>query len=324
MIRASIDSPGVIDKLSYRRFNNIYYFGYPCSLKTTCSPFKVVFRFKTIAKVELWGASGGPANSQNSSLGGKGGYVSGKHLFRQNIPYYFYIGAMGEKSGRETFGGGASGTTRKGDGGCYGGGSGGGATDIRMIKGDSEEALKSRIIVAAGGAGSEYYGTPVPGGYGGGLYGQNSTRQVWAGSASYVNGSGATPFIGGIGRNGIFGQLGKASPTVGTYGSGGGGGYYGGGSGGSEHAIVYSGAGGSSFVSGIDIWNKTFYNGEYYRFFVGKTIAGNENVPVRFDIKNNASELDGLLKLTVLAHLHTSVNNINNLLCFLIMFVFSK
>ena len=240
MLEVSIKSPGEKNQQSYRKFNNVHYFGYPCATKTSCEPFKVVFKYRTIAFVELWGAKGGSANSQKSSPGANGGYSIGKLIFRENISYYFYIGAMGEPSGEETFGGGAKGSYRSnGDGECNGGGSGGGATDIRLISGDSEEALKSRIIIAAGGAGSEVYFMAVPGGFGGGSYGGNATKNVHGSTNYLVDGSGATPFSGGIGYDGKKGDLGKGSVNPNQwYGSGAGGGYYGGGSGGSGSSIV--------------------------------------------------------------------------------------
>ena len=211
MIQVSIDSPGVKNELSYRHISNVHYFGYPCPTKTSCSPFKVEFKYNTIAFVELWGAQGGSASSSVSSPGGKGGYAAGKHIFMKNTPYYFYIGAMGEPKGKETFGGGGKGSARNQDGKGCGDGSGGGATDIRLKKGDDEESLKSRIIVAAGGAGSEVYQIAVPGGFGGGYYGENATKKILNGARTVVAGSGASPFTGGLSMCNTRGQLGNAS-----------------------------------------------------------------------------------------------------------------
>ena len=303
MIDVSIKSPGEKNQYSYRKFKNIYYFGYPCATKTSCEPFKVVFKYRTIACVELWGAKGGSANSQYSSPGAIGGYSVGKLIFRRKTPYYFYIGAMGEPNGKETFGGGAKGTYRSsGDGKGFGGGSGGGATDIRLIFGDSEEALKSRIIVAAGGAGSEVYGMVIPGGFGGGAYGGNATTNYYGNSNVITEGSGATPFSGGLGYHGTKGQLGNGSTYPNKYyGAGGGGGYYGGGSGGSGSSIVMSGGGGSSFISGINGWNVVFCRENSHRFISGRTISGDQSLPKRFDIKSDTTQLDGLLKLTIIS-----------------------
>ena len=320
MLKISIDQPGVLSAFSHKRNKNIHYFGYPCPTKTSCAPFKVEFPFDTIAYVELWGAKGGSANSQVKTPGGNGGYVSGKHLFKHKTPYYLYIGAMGEPSGAATFGGGGKGTLRSGDGG-YGGGSGGGATDIRMIKGDSEEALKSRIIVAAGGAGSETYAISVPGGFGGGFYGGNATKRISQGSTYSVPGVGATPYMGGLSHSGKRSALGYATNDFEYYGSSGGGGFYAGGSGGSDSCVVFSGGGGSSFISGVSIWNTIYYLGRSYRFFNGRTIPGNGSVPSRLDIKNDPNALDGFLKLTIINQLCTSKMYTNIMLPFLLVFL---
>ena len=321
----SIDSPGLINDLSYRKINNAHYFGYPCPTKTKCAPFKVVFEHSCVAFVELWGAQGGSARSSTNSPGGKGGYASGKFIFRENIPYYFYIGAMGEPIGQATFGGGGKGSSRSGDGNGLGGGSGGGATDIRLMKGDSEEALKSRLIVAAGGAGSEVYYAAIPGGFGGGEYGGNASKKLLEGGSYIVEGVGASPFMGGLSHNGNRSQLGKATDDCDkSYGSGGGGGYYGGGSGGDDYCVVFSAGGGSSFISGIEPWNTTFYNGKYYRFSKGKTIPGNENIPTRFNIKNDSTKLDGLLKLTILSTIFTSKITPFRTLLFIQTFILSS
>jgi hypothetical protein len=294
MLKVSIDSPGEINNLTYKVVGDSYYFGYPCATKTTCAPFKVIFKHYSLVDIELWGAQGGAAVNYPNYIGGKGGYAAGRVILRSRTPYYFYVGAMGEPGGEATFGGGGKGSYRNRDHG-YGGGSGGGATDIRIIKGESEAALMTRIIVAGGGSGSEVYVNSITGGYGGGMYGGNGSRRYYGGSPVIVQGTGATPYMGGKSYSNNYGTLGYATNDChAAYGSGGGGGYFGGGSGGSGDSIVFSGGGGSSFISGINGWNTTIFDGKIYKFVSGSTIAGNGIIPTRNDNKE-----DGLIKLRI-------------------------
>jgi hypothetical protein len=168
------------------------------------------------------------------------------------------------------------------NGGGAGGGAeglvGGGASDVRT----GGDALKDRIIVAAGGGtagGCEYY-CYADGGEGGGLSGKQGC--CGGGGHSGGGGAGGTQSAGGLGGaggtghtsgesgqpggNGTLGQGGSGgkgggSPSSdyipGIVGSGGGGGYYGGGGGGGSASVNYSsdpdfggggGGGGSSYV----------------------------------------------------------------------------
>ena len=218
----------------------------------------------TTYKIECWGAQGGNSyNSDsgyntNTKYGGKGGYCSGMITLPSNLNIYVYVGQSGEGiSEMKTFnGGGASGR-------FYGCKSGGGATDVRLVGGTWSEfnSLKSRIIVAAGGAGGHYYLEGCDGGYAGGLVGGNGG---WAinpvdGSYEYLVTTGAYQSSGGIGGtptsrsgnrgyDGMFGICGELYDI--NLGSGSGGGYYCGGGGGVAWGMVGSGSGGSSFISG--------------------------------------------------------------------------
>ena len=121
-------------------------------------------------KIELWGAGSGS---------GLGSYVSGVMYMKANDYLYIYVGAKGGSS--NTFNSGSK---------------GGGATDVRLVNGEwnSDESLKTRIMVAAGGGTKEDnsggalvgFGSSTPGtqtsGYklgiasgngGGGYYGGN-------------------------------------------------------------------------------------------------------------------------------------------------------
>lgn len=207
-------------------------------------------------KLEVWGASGGNCyNGGNTTYGGKGGYCSGAIVFPSNFSVYVYVGQSGEDINHAyTFNGGGMGGSR------YNEKSGGGATDIRLLNGTWSDfnSLKSRIIVAAGGGGAQHYNFGCNGGNSGGLSGQDGFYSVSPNFQNdpYVVAKGATQTSGGkggegdkCGYDGILGVGGNYSSEI-NEGGGGGGGYYGGGGGGSSYAIVGSGAGGSSFISG--------------------------------------------------------------------------
>ena len=145
------------------------------------NPYEVEFLPGTY-KFECWGASGGP------TFGSNGGYTKGELSLNQKTIFYFYLGESGKSSifDHDLFNGGGKGQY-----------TGGGATDIRTEKGTSWndfESLKSRIMVAGGGAGGDY---GDKGGAAGGLNGFNSEHN---------NGKGGTQFEGGNGIvSGSFG-----------------------------------------------------------------------------------------------------------------------
>ena len=180
-------------------------------------------------KIELWGAQGGTGN-----LIAPGGYTSGNIYLTKGEKLYFFVGQSAN----------ARATAFNGGGGCYDSCyGGGGATDVRLVNGSWNEvkSLKSRIMVAAGGAGYNAWRSGYIGGYGGGLTGGNGAGD----STRY----GATQTAGGAGtassRNGTFGVGGYGD----NYGGGGGGGYWGG-AGGHNSGTGNGGSGGSSYISG--------------------------------------------------------------------------
>ena len=200
-------------------------------------------------KVELWGAQGG---SIDSILGGSSSFVTGTIQINKNTKLYLYIGGRGTYTKNSStsvnggYNGGGNGRTESGSG-SYAT-TGGGSTDIRLINGnwDNDIGLKSRIIVAAGGGGSDYSGGSTYigyGGAGGGLSGYNGTSN----QGSYY-GTGATQLFGGrnVYLGTISGSFGKGGNGQANNGSGGSG-YYGGGSG---QGYRGGGGGGSSFISG--------------------------------------------------------------------------
>lgn len=202
-------------------------------------------------KIELWGASGG---NYRTNHGGAGAYTSGNIKLTKDMRLYFYVGGHPISYSGGYNGGGTGGNSN----GSYFGG--GGATDVRLVNGvwNDADSLKSRIMVAAGGAGSGYYtGTNIPGGAGGGLVGELGKLASCNAVYAHILATGGTQVSGGLGVNGNTnsssggaGAFGYATRSNVTYGTGGGGGYYGGGSGSSTNCNVSSGAGGSSYISG--------------------------------------------------------------------------
>lgn len=198
-------------------------------------------------KIAAWGASGGDVTINDVTYqGGLGGYTSGLISLEENQTLYIYVGGF-PSSYEGGYNGGAQGGT--GDDGKYTGG--GGATDIRINNGNwnNFDSLKSRIMVAAGGAGTGYYGGKITGGSGGGLIGYDGQLQSYDDNYIHSVASGGTQTSGGSGMfKSHFGY--SLKNTIQNYGTGGGSGYYGGGSGRATDDNVDSGAGGSSFISG--------------------------------------------------------------------------
>ena len=234
--------------------------------------------------MECWGASGGDATYGSTIIkGGRGAYTRGSITLAEPLSLYIYVGEAGSyipasplgedynaKNG--TFNGGGAAQNHS----CVTA-TGGGATDIRLTNGnwDNFNSLKSRIMVAGAGGGGNTYRVYTggnagdgSGGHAGGLNGCNGT--IAYATAGYTASAVAakTPSTGGkqnaggiplagswVGDGGeqscapgSFGHGG--SGTKGGYRQGGGAGYYGGGSGGAMSNLVFSGAGGSSFISG--------------------------------------------------------------------------
>ncbi len=219
----------------------VYEFNYTGSPQTFDVPTSDIYR------IECWGAAGGDSsnpvgsNRTSPSTAGRGAYTSGDITLDSSATLYVYVGGAGVYSTTSKAGGWNGGG--KNGGGSAGSGSGGGATDVRLINGtwNNLESLQSRIMVAAGGGGSDNAGGTLNGSDDG----RGGSGGTLFGLGGYINGviqpgSVATQVTGnafGIGAN----------PTTVTDTGGGGGGYYGGlatnsGNGGA--------AGGSSYISG--------------------------------------------------------------------------
>ena len=247
-------------------------------------------------KLEVWGASGGSISVDvKYPKGGNGGYSSGDLFLEKSSSLYLYLGEMGKRNGSKTLNGG--GAAAAPDDACA---SGGGASDIRLIKGvwDNFDGLKSRILVAGAGAGSERI---YPAGVGGGLLS----------SSSYDSNDIASQNHGyqfGIGQD----------AKVGVVASGAGGGYFGGGTANlwmSSTPFYYSSAGGSGYASGcrgcksvakestskqiVITDNSVHYSGYYFSNIVMK--MGNEEMP---NLEGNGvikgNEGNGFAKITYL------------------------
>ncbi len=116
------------------------------------------------------------------------------------------------------------------------------------------DSIKTRIMVAGGGAGSSNWTNARTGGYGGALIGGPGLLNTGAVSHPLATGgtqiSGGKP--GGSSGLGLYGKFGDGGTSQINHGGGGGGGYYGGGGGGVISSGVSSGAGGSSYISGYE------------------------------------------------------------------------
>ena len=207
-----------------------------------------------IYKLEVYGAQGGNAYSNETGRtgnGGKGGYSIGYVKLTKGQTIYICVGGAGTTNGTyATYNGGGNGyvSTKSGD--YYG--SGGGATHIANITGTLSSigtSNKSKILIVAGGGGGAYaskYGWTVTGGTGGGTSGGDGSGygDIWAG------GTGGTQTTGYAFGLGIPGAL--------EY-SGGGGGLYGG----TRHGtnLYVPSGGGSGYIDGVPSFT---YNGTTY------------------------------------------------------------
>ena len=201
--------------------------------------------------IELCGASGG---SSSTKKGGAGACTSGYIYLDTEDTLYFNLGGTTTTNEGGENGGGSAGEETK----SYSKGSGGGgATDVRINGTD----IKDRIMVAAGGGGADYYCEKGSnGGDGGGLIGSNgqesdNCRDTYG--TYYVATGGTQTSAGSNGWSSSVTENDNNSLALGVggdahirYGGGGGAGYFGGGAGTYTDAIVGSGAGGSSYISG--------------------------------------------------------------------------
>lgn len=201
------------------------------------------------------------------------------------------------------------------NGGGIGEASGGDATDIRLISGKAQDfnSLKSRIMVAAGGAliGISAQGIDNKGNNDGG--GQGGT-QIYGGEfgnqSILISKSQSVPAGFGYGGYNIY-----FPESCKKIASGVGGGYYGGGAGIHTGSCWNGGGGGSSFVSGYEgcdaiseesTENDIIHTGQYVHysgmsFTEIEMIAGNSLVPSPVDdSKMNGNEGNGYARILYL------------------------
>lgn len=239
-------------------------------------------------KIEAWGAQGGGSN------GGKGAYTSGYINLNANEKLYLYIGGAGVGNNSTTIGGfngGGNSTAVNGISGT----SGGGATDIRLVSGSwsDEASLKSRIMVAGGGGGSNTAGCSYSSLVGANGNDSNSSYVVYQGHGGMQRSGGTIPSkhscastnsTAGIFGAGGIGGANQATTTTGG-GSGGGGGYYGGSGSSGLCNGTWTGGGGSSFISGyagsnaIDSTGTHTNNTIHYsnKYFINASLTANNN-----------------------------------------------
>ena len=241
--------------------NTYWSYGAAVNYQTFTAPANGTYRF------ELWGAQGG---SINTYLGGLGAYTKGDIYLEKGTKLYFYVGHQGTKNG--SWNGGGSGYAS-----AINTSGGGGATDVRSVgtspstTWDEITSLRSRIMVAASGAGASNYSADyfAYGGAGGGLKGLMGS----GGTSATNNKSGTlagqglpgTSFTYYAGQNGDFGKGGNGYQN--WQGNGGGSGWYGAAGGSYVSSVI---AGGSSYISGhlgCDSLNEDgVHNGSAYSY----------------------------------------------------------
>ena len=282
--------------------------------KSTNDQFSTYYKIilnKGIYKIEAWGSVGG--QWLGGGTPGNGAYAKGSIILPKKYNKLFLY--IGNKKG---FNCAEEGETS----GAYGGG----ASDVRYISGDWNEfsSLKSRILVAAGGGGTEW--AYSIGGYGGNITGATGYGEFHyssqTSSSIYAYGGSQTPptipqYNVELDHN-VFkpvspGTFGVAiRPQSGDLGGGGGGGYYAG------YSVDYAGAGGggSSFISGHEgckaiLENSSdfdhIYHSEtsihYSGFIFHDTliIPGNENAPHFNQATNDGNNEEGAIRITFLS-----------------------
>ena len=255
---------------------------------------------------EAWGASGIIEKcGRTFEARGRGAYASGTIKLKETIKIFVYVGQNPQASNNPSF----NGNINK-----YSSPPGGGATDFRLEKGEfwyNLSSLKSRIMVAAGGGGTDCFS----GGDGGTLEGKlPDNAGVLPGPGNQTHGGSAGAFGDRFGFPGEFGIGGSGdcyscSNTDGA--GGGGGGYYGGGG----ISLNGGGAGGSSFISGFEgcdaIEKETLaptgspihYSGLFFKF--GRMFAGDEEMPDYHYTSQNISQIGnrghGFARITFLS-----------------------
>ena len=345
-VSISLKDPSVGTIHSNHQSNNSVLLGYPCQTENLtnsdkCTPYVLELSRGTY-QFECWGSVGGHwVDNVLKSTPGYGGYTSGTLFIGQKTTFYVYIGNTGFFNAAkkpENFD-----LTKSL-------GYPGGATDVRTAYSDNwwnETSLISRIMVAAGGGGSEW--AYSVGGNGGGLEGgpsvsakdptSNNTFDEKCEGAKQTEGSNCTNFyfdladgtnhinVTGGSAAGSFGIAGSPPYPDGIqgfdYGGFGGGGYYGG----TSFGYAYAGSGGSSFISGHPNCNSVKnqipiqhsnspYHFSGFVFRNTKMIMGNDTMPLPNDPTNTGTHDKGgyfritLLYINTIAQSHSNIHHL--------------
>ena len=279
-------------------------FEYPCVNKHVCTPYKLSIE-PGVYFFECWGAKGTcwALNTSSFSIPGLGAYVCGSIVIKSTTIFYVYIGATGRFNSQKE---------------PINGFFGGGATDVRLNASENwfdTKSLISRIMVAAGGGGSEW--TNALGGNGGGLQGGESRSVNLDGiyfddtclGANQIGGHECPTYPSHKGNcNAYKGGFGFAGTAIGASDQGGqgGGGYYGG----TSYPVAFSGSGGSSFISGHDGCNSVEndyitikHTGHSFHysgliFANSKMIDGNQTMPLKNNQFGIWNQENGMFRIT--------------------------
>jgi len=206
-------------------------------------------------KLEVWGAQGG--SSDETIVGGYGGYSKGEINLTTGEKLYINVGGQPISTTGGYNGGGTSGT-------LYNARGGGGATHIALTSGllaTLENKQDKILIVAGAGGGSDHYISGSIGGHAGGYVGGNGNKfREWDTFQIALGGSQNYGGYGGHGAcYGTDGTFGAGGSQCNSHGGGGGAGFYGGGGGGYNNDVVGSGAGGSGYIGNTRLINKEMY-----------------------------------------------------------------
>ena len=307
--------------------------GYPCNGNIhKCTPYVLEVE-KGNYLFECWGSKGefwydytNPDNT--TSTPGYGAYTSGILSVTQKTTFYVYIGITGffnavEGPNTEQYMNGTNPCSKPG-----------GATDVRLNSSDNwwdKQSLISRIMVAAGGGGSEWQASV--GGNGGGIeggesksanetFGINNTFKGKCSGANQTSGSTNCPSYTALGftaepATGSFGKAGIPNPRENVdYGGFGGGGYYGG----TSYGFAFAGSGGSSYISGHpgckSVENSTdikptdspyHYSGLIFQNT--RMISGAQTMPLPSNMQRDFYDGEGAFRITVLFQHTRETNN---------------
>ncbi|EAY05536.1 hypothetical protein TVAG_318910 [Trichomonas vaginalis G3] len=307
-----------IGSLNVTETENQYTFGYPCNDSIyDCTPYTVDLSSGTYL-IEAWGSVGSFQHHQaGDSIPGLGGYSSGVLKVKNPLTLYLYIGSISFFNSMFSY-------TSKGN---YFFAIGGGSSDVRLNASKTFDwsdpiSLRSRILIAGGGGGSEWHNSI--GGNGGGLEGgkgfsncslnyEPCPNSISGGGTQRSGGSSAPNFRTLIGYQGSFG-VSYVNYNSDDMGGIGGNGYFSGGS----VDRAGAGGGGSSFISGYDgcialnsslnenpspINSSIHYSG--IKFINPVMIQGNNTMPLFFksetSIRGIGNNNRGAIRITIVS-----------------------